>query len=287
MALPSAEPVNPQLHHPDTTSMFPPGYADFLTNYQQIQALSPEAKGNFIMHDLASSITTPIIGILTYYDSRTQDKLYNKIVPEANSNPLKKIEYLEGALQVDFDHLPATDETFDAYAKDIVHRKVEPLRKCFPLLKASALFLDAPTPDKLEALQKIKVQAKDLAALYGVPVENVPEAFELEGGRAIMAVNLFSNAVRHADNPESIRMDLTNNGFEVSNGSVEPLPQSNVFALGVRGDNKGYGYGLFMAKHLYGPLAGVNIEATSSAKAPDASPKDPPFNIRFSVTPSR
>ncbi len=263
---------------------FPPGYLSFLKNYQQVRQLSPAARGNLILHDLSDNFTTPLVGIVTYYDSVRKNTFFNKIVPDDNRLPMQKITYFEEMLKLDFNSLTSDNPGFDTYAKDVIDKKLKPLYACFPLLKASITFLESPTPEKLAVLQETEVRASDLLSLNGIQPDSFTD-FSVQGPKAVMLLNLLSNAKRHASDPNSIRISQESGTITVSNLSDHQIDTEQIFKLGTEkekseqiSNTSNTGYGLFIAQHLYGPLANASIEASSKPK------EDSIHEVTFSIT---
>lgn len=271
-----------------------PGWNTFERNFQKAAELPPSAKLTFVTHDLRNATGPFLSAFKWYYQRKSPESLKaDAAKPKQAESASELLATIEKALGLTYDSsLTSKDPEMGAYYQTYFDTKLPHLRKAFPILKASTLFLENPTREKAEELLKMRIDMKTIVNL-AVNEASCSTDAKLNGPEAIIAFNLLNNAQRYGskDSVYAGIDDKTNSVAEIRNHAAHALPP-HPFVLGEKGTNSvGFGAGLYIAKHLYAPLAqaqvrafdnGVDVE-TISQSVPPAS-VEPPHKIQFFMT---
>lgn len=288
----ATERVNPPLNELQTNA----GYQTFSENYTYAKQLKTQARDidwyNFTFHD----VLTPL-GKYSVYTVGTKDGL-NPIADALhrfnNENDLdKKVLCLEELVSLP---LPDMKDWPPEYIAS-VNKKINILKKLFPMFKPSLQFLLHPTADTYKNLRNVRIQSADILSSFNFSVDQIatmPQR-ELNGFEGIVLFNLLKNAETHSPNKQGsvdgqstyekdlkdIVVTLTDSEISVTNHSDDPHPGNDVlFQYKGRGKSGHTGFGMFTAAKLYAPLIGAKTEAEWNEHEADDHTK---YRVRFSL----
>lgn len=253
---------------------------DFDQLYQQIKALSPEDKANFLVHDIGN-----MSGTIQMIPVRACPEMANKVLSDfsvvAREFNAKRPEVEKGIPEelrnpnsLGVNALPIVDlyvnkgkecvkETIQAFSdsndkiSQLKIKQLEALAKHLDITRASVVFMQDPSELHFKVMDILHTDLRSMASLFVKDINNpkslemlaqIPE-HDLTGPEAVIIFNIMHNAQRHEVRGTQTTIGLTAKGDPfVANESVTPLPEKN--ALKEPGENGHSGFGVYISRML-------------------------------------